>query len=96
MLDCGEDVVEGLAGAEGGVGFGIVREVVAADIDGLALDGQEFLDDAGFVGEELLGDGGEDGFELGIVVLDGEGLGPVEGEIEVGAAVVDGAEFATG
>lgn len=37
--DASEDVVEGFAGAEGGVGLDVVREVVAADVDRLALDG---------------------------------------------------------
>ena len=34
--------------------------------------------------------------QFGVVVLRGEGLGPVEGEVEVRAAVVDGAELAAG
>ena len=34
--------------------------------------------------------------QFGVVVLRGEGLGPVEGEVEVAAAVVDGAELAAG
>jgi len=37
--DACEDAVERLAGAEGGVGLGVVREVIAADVDGVALDG---------------------------------------------------------
>ena len=49
------------AGPQGGVGFGLVGLVVAADVHGLALDGQEFADDFFFVGGELLCDGLEDG-----------------------------------
>jgi hypothetical protein len=62
----------------------------------VALNGKQFLDDAGFVSEELFRDGGEDSLEFRIVGLRGEGLGPVEGEVKVGAAVVDAAEFAAG
>ena len=54
------------AGAQGGVGFGLVRLVVAADVHGLALDGQEFADDFCFVGGELLGDGLEGGSSFGV------------------------------
>ena len=43
--DGGEDVVERRARAQGGVGFGVVGQVVAADVDGLALDGEQFGDD---------------------------------------------------
>lgn len=96
MLQGGENRIEGLAGAEGGVGFLVVGLVVAADVDGTALDGEEFSDDFFFVGSELLGDGGEEGLEFVVAGLGGEGLGPVEGEVEVAAAVVDGAEFAAG
>ena len=43
--DGGEDLIEGVAGAKGGGGFFFVEEVVAADVCGGALDGEEFLDD---------------------------------------------------
>ena len=68
--------------------------VVAADVDGGALDGEEFGDDVGFVGGEGFGDGSKEGGEGGVGGLGGEGLGPVEGQIKVAAAVVDGAELA--
>ena len=60
------------ARAEGSVGFGVVRQVVAADVHGLALDGDEFLDDLRFARGELLGDGGEDGFHFGVAGLRGD------------------------
>lgn len=94
--DRGEDGVQRLAGAEGGVCLGIIRQVVTADIGGLALHGEEFADDGFLVGSERFCDGSEGGLEFGILVLRGERLGPIEGEIEMRAAVVDGAEFATG
>ncbi len=77
-------------------GFLVVGEVVAADVDGGALDSEEFVDDGLFVFEEFLGDGLEGGLEGWVLGLGGEGLGPVEGEVEVGAAVVDGSKFAAG
>ena len=70
--------------------------VVAADVGRFALGGDEFGDDGVFVGGELLGDGGELGFEFGVLVLCGEGLGPVEGEVEVAASVVDAADATRG
>ena len=88
--------VERGAGAEGGVGFCLVREVVAADVGGLALDGEEFGDDGFLVFREGGGEGGEGGLEGEVGVLFGERLGPVEGEVEMGAAVVDRAELAAG
>lgn len=37
-LDGGEDAVERLARTKRGIGLGLVREIVAANINGLALD----------------------------------------------------------
>ena len=54
-------------------------QVVAADVDGLALHGEQFGDDLRFVRGELFGDGGEDRFQFGVVVLRGEGLRPSRG-----------------
>ena len=45
------------ARAEGGGGFGLVGLVVAADVHGVALDGEEFAYDFFFVGGELGGEG---------------------------------------
>ncbi len=56
------------------------------------MDGEEFGDDLALVGGEGFGDGFEVGGEVGVGGLGGEGLGPVEAEVEVAAAVVDGAE----
>ena len=58
------------------------------------MDGEELGDDGFLVAGQGLGDGGEDGLQFGVGGLRGEGLGPVEGEVEVRAAVVDGAELA--
>ena len=52
-----EHGVQRCAGAEGGGGFGLVGLVVAADVHGVALDGEEFADDFFFVGGELGCDG---------------------------------------
>lgn len=73
------DGVEGGAGAHGGCSFGCIWLVVAGDVDGGALDGDEFGDDGFLVGGEVVGEGGELGGESDVVGLLGEGLGPVEG-----------------
>ena len=52
------------------------------------MDGEELGDDGVFVGGELFGDRLELGLEFGVGGLLGEGLGPVEGEVEVAAAMV--------
>ena len=71
--------------------------VVAADVGGLALDGDHFGDDLFVGGGELRRDGGEAGLEFGVSGLGGEGLGPVQAEIKMAAAVVDaGADLARG
>src|SRR5690606_4169003 len=95
--DRGEDFVESLAGTERGGGLGGVGAVVAADVVGAALHGDQLGDDVGLGGGEFLGDGSEHGLELGVVGLRGEGLGPVKREVEMRAAVVDaGADLAGG
>ena len=38
------------------------------------MDGDELFVDLGFVGAELLGDGGEDRLEFGVSFLGGKGL----------------------
>ena len=91
-----EDRVERGARAQGGLRLGVVREVVAADVGGLPLDGEEFGNDLRFVFREGVRQRGEDFLQRGIGILRGERLRPVEGEVEMGAAVVDGAELAAG
>jgi len=61
------------------------------------LDGDQLGHDLLFGGRELFGQGREGFLEVGVLGLSGQGLGPVEGEVEVAAAVVDaGADFAGG
>ena len=61
---------------------------VAADVVGVALHAEEFVDDGVFVFSEGFGDGGKLGGEVGVVALGGEGFGPVAGGPVVAAAVV--------
>ena len=78
------------------VGLGRVGAVVAADVGGRALHGEQLAGDLLLVGGQRLGEPAERGGELGVVGLRGELLRPVEGEVEVAAAVVDLADAAGG
>ena len=69
-------------------GHVVVGAVVAADVHGLALAIDQLLGDFFLVLGHLTGDFGELGLEVGILVLLGEGLRPVEREVEVAAAGV--------
>ena len=61
------------------------------------MDGNHFGYDLLFARGQFFGDGCEAGFEVGVFGLSGEGLGPIEAEVEMAAAVVDaGAYFASG
>ncbi len=73
-----------------------VRAVVPADLGVVALDGVELGDDRLLSRGQLLGDRGEDLGEVGIGRLLRQLLRPVQGEVEVAAAVVDRAEGAPG
>jgi len=66
-----QNLVEGFARAHGGGGFGGVGVVIAAEVDGAALDGEEFGDDCLLGGGEFLRDGGEDLLEGGVLGLGG-------------------------
>ena len=68
--------------------------VVAADVYWFALGGVEFVDDLGFVGGEFGCQVCELGLEFFVFRLAGEGLGPVECQIEVAASVVEFVDFA--
>ena len=94
--ELGEGGVEGLGWAQGGGGFGVVGHVVAAEVDWRLLHGDHFGDDLLLGCGELGGHGGKDLGELRIPRLLGERLRPVEGEVDMRAAAVDGAEFAAG
>lgn len=78
-----EDAVHGAAGPHGRLALLEVEPVVASDVHGLALDALVLLDDFAPVAAELLVE----------VLVVGVGLGekfsPVEGDVEVGGAVVD-------
>ena len=67
--------------------------VVAADVGGAALGVDEFFSDGLFVIGESFGEGLELSGEVGVVALGGEGLSPVEAEVEVAAAIVDATNF---
>ena len=73
-----------------------IRAVVAADLGRRALHSEQFGDDRLFVRGEPSAIGREHGGQLRVGLLRGELLRPVEGEVEVAAAVVDRAERATG
>ena len=67
----------------------VVGGVVAADVDRAALHGVELVDDRRLVRGERLGDRGELGRERGVVGLRRQLLGPVHGQVEVAAPVVE-------
>ena len=60
------------------------------------MDSEQFTDNCCLIGRELLGNRSEESLQFLVIVLGGEGLGPVEGDVEMAAAVVGGAEFAAG
>lgn len=79
---------ECLTRAHGLAGNFVTRLVVAADVGGGALDGEEFGYDGFLVFGEGVSEGLEFGGEGGVLGLVGEGLGPVAGDPVVAAAVV--------
>src|SRR5699024_2594075 len=88
-----EDPVEGRRRAHHRGGLLRVRAVVAADVGRLALHREELLGDGLLTLGELLRDRAEGGGELGVLALGGQLLRPVQGEVEMAAAVVDAAEL---
>src|SRR6478735_607128 len=95
-LDRGKDPIQCGAGAQRGGGLRVVGLIVAADVDRLALDGEELGYDLLFGGRKLLGNRRENLLQVGVGRLRGERLRPVKAEVEMRAAVVDGPELATG
>src|SRR6478609_1142409 len=91
-----QDLVQRVARTERCVRFGVVRLIVAADVDGLTLRVDQLLHDGLLGRSELLGDRGKERFQLRVFVLRGELLSPIQREIEVAAAIVDAAYFARG
>src|SRR5690606_1993472 len=64
--------------------------------DRLALHGDQLLDDLRLVARQRRGQRRESGLQPGVGVLRRQRLRPVQGEVEVAAAVVDAAELAGG
>ena len=56
------------------VGPGVVGEVVAPEVHGLALGGQQLLGDLRLIAGESLGHGSETGLHVGVLVLGRQGL----------------------
>ena len=77
-LDQFQRRVEGRARAHDGFELLDVGQVIAADVDMLALDRVEFGDDLGLVLGQRLGQRGELGCQLGVLGLSGQFLGPVQ------------------
>ena len=69
---------------------------VAADVHGLALRGVEFIHDLALVGAQFPGQLGEPLLQFRILLLGGQSLCPVEGQIEVAPAVVQLVDFSRG
>lgn len=70
--------------------------VVAADVGRLALDGDQLVDDLLLLLGQRRREGREGLGQLRVLGLLGQLLGPVQGQVEVAAAVVDAAELAAG
>ena len=82
-------VVERRRGAHHGRRLVGVGAVVATEVDGRALDGEQLAGDLLLVLAQRLGQPGERRRQVRVVGLRGQLLGPVQGEVEVAAAVVD-------
>src|SRR5215470_14332589 len=67
--------------------------VIATDIGGLALCGQELAGDLFLVGSELFSDRSKGSLQLRILILRRQSLSPVKSEVEVASAVVDAADL---
>ena len=88
--------IEGPARAHRRRGLFVVGQIIAVDIDGRSLGAVQFADNRLLVGRQCSGQFGEALFQLGVLVLPGQGLGPVERQIEVAAAIVEFVDFARG
>ena len=89
--ECG---IEGRARAHDLAGQLRVGAVVTADVHGLALHGAEFGNDGCFILGQGFGQWRELRFQLGIIVLCGKLLSPIQGQVEMAATVVQLAGFA--
>src|SRR5512133_1558765 len=94
LLQRVDDCVQRRAGAHRRSRLLRIRPVVAAEVQRLPLGADQLGVDLLRVLPELLRDLHEAGLELLVLRLRGEGLGPVEREVEVAAAVVDLADLA--
>src|ERR1051326_659092 len=69
--------------------LGVVGLIVAADVDRLALGGDQLGIDLGLVLAERLGQRFEAGLQLLILGLRRQGPGPIQNEVEMGATIVE-------
>lgn len=88
--------VQGLAGTHGFFSQREVRLVVTANVLALALGIVQLGNYLGFVLAQCLGQTTELGLQLQVIVLFGQGLRPVQSQIEVAAAVIDLTNLARG
>lgn len=93
-LQGGNGAVQGLAWAHHLGGQLGIRGIVATDVGWLALNGVELGDDSLLVLGQGFCQRGEACLQGSVVSLGSQGLGPVQGQVEVAAAVVDTANFA--
>src|SRR5262252_11173696 len=77
-----------------GRGLCVIGPVVAAHLDRLALRADQFAIDLRLVLAERLGQRLEAGLQLRVLVLGGQRLRPVQGEVEMTAAIVELADLA--
>ena len=76
--------------------LGIIGQIVTADVDRLALRADQFGIDLGLVLGERLGQRLEAGLQRRVLGLRSQRLSPVQGEVEMAAAIVDFADLARG
>src|SRR5690606_22800114 len=86
--------VEGRRRTHGGAGLGQVGVVIATDVDRLALGAVELGDDRRLVLGQGLGQRRELRLQRLVLLLRGQRLRPVQGQVEVAAAVVQLADLA--
>src|SRR5580692_9978509 len=74
--------------------LGGIGQVVTADVDRMALRADQFAIDLGLVFGERLGQRFEAGRQLRVLGLCGQRLSPVQGEVEMGTAIIEFADLA--
>src|SRR5471030_1368992 len=87
--DGGQHRVERRARTHDRLGFRRVGQVVAADVHRLALNFLELFDDLRLVLGQRLGQRREVGLQFRVLALRGQGLRPVQRQVEVAATVVE-------